>query len=459
MEPSLTAPVAGRVREVLVSANVQVAAGRAALQIEPLDDAPAAAEGERVASTPRRPPSARSGPSALERLDWLVLGYDVRRRGGRGSSATCSAVLGRARRDLARPASSACSRSTPTCARSAARARATRTPRRAVAARRSTCTRSCARSTPRPRACPSASSRSSSARCATTGSTASSAPPALEDAAYRLFLAQQRAARARRRRARSSSGRLEQRRPPATDAGERPRVLDRLEAALAPREPALAELAREVRWRCCDRPLIEPRATRPTPSCDEHLAALARGPDDGDREAHVAGAGRLPAAAGAAARPAHRDATPELRGAARGDDPALLPDPPARGRSSRRSSTASVPARRVRARGRRHRARGGVRGARRAARALRALGALAARCRRASRCSPTSTRWPAAAGARERSRPRCRGVCARRRRCDRRRRSVAGPSAAGAAAVDVITFAAAPTASSPRTATSAGCTR
>ena len=35
------------------------------------------------------------------------------------------------------------------------------------------------------------------------------------------------------------------------------RVLDRLEVALAPREPALAELAREVRWRTCDEPALE----------------------------------------------------------------------------------------------------------------------------------------------------------------------------------------------------------
>ena len=34
-------------------------------------------------------------------------------------------------------------------------------------------------------------------------------------------------------------------------------VLDRLESALGSREPALAELVRELRWRCCDEPLVE----------------------------------------------------------------------------------------------------------------------------------------------------------------------------------------------------------
>src|SRR4029453_13550391 len=77
METSLTAPVHGRVREVLVSANAHVAAGRPLLQIEPLEDAPAAGAGGRG----RFAPPAETGPpdpaAALERLRWLVLGYDV----------------------------------------------------------------------------------------------------------------------------------------------------------------------------------------------------------------------------------------------------------------------------------------------------------------------------------------------------------------------------------------------
>ena len=101
-------------------------------------------------------------------------------------------------------------------------------------------------------------------------------------------------------------------------------VLDRLETALAPREPALAELAREVRWRCCDAP------------------GLAAG-----RERDLRGDGRPPGRAGRGRRPrrAHdarwssarsrsrSAARPPLgrrRPAGRGDDAPLLPDPPAR---------------------------------------------------------------------------------------------------------------------------------
>jgi acetyl/propionyl-CoA carboxylase alpha subunit len=73
MESSLTAPVHGRVREVLVSANSHVAAGRPLLQIDPLEDGPATeAEGDRV-----RFESCHDDVTGLQRLEWLVLGYDV----------------------------------------------------------------------------------------------------------------------------------------------------------------------------------------------------------------------------------------------------------------------------------------------------------------------------------------------------------------------------------------------
>ena len=80
---------------------------------------------------------------------------------------------------------------------------------------------------------------------------------ALEAASYRLFLARQRAATA----SASVRGILERRLAGGDDQvvcddGFRV-VLDRLEAALVTSEPGLAELAREVRWRLCDRPLIE----------------------------------------------------------------------------------------------------------------------------------------------------------------------------------------------------------
>src|SRR6185437_5372424 len=48
MESSLTAPVHGRVREVLVSTNTHVPSGRPLLQIEPLEAEDAGDEAERL---------------------------------------------------------------------------------------------------------------------------------------------------------------------------------------------------------------------------------------------------------------------------------------------------------------------------------------------------------------------------------------------------------------------------
>ncbi len=102
---------------------------------------------------------------------------------------------------------------------------------------------------------------------------------ALEDAAYRLFLSQQRAPTAREALRAVLARHLE--RGDTLDDSVRS-VLDRLEVSLAPREPALAELTREVRWRCIDEPGLA--GTRET-VLDEmagHLTALADGDDDDD---------------------------------------------------------------------------------------------------------------------------------------------------------------------------------
>jgi len=71
MELSLTATFAGRVRQVLVAPNVQVGAHAPLLRLDPLDGAVEAAHGERV--------MFRSSPCAgdLQRLEWLMLGYEV----------------------------------------------------------------------------------------------------------------------------------------------------------------------------------------------------------------------------------------------------------------------------------------------------------------------------------------------------------------------------------------------
>ena len=89
--------------------------------------------------------------------------------------------------------------------------------------------------------------------------------PALQHAAYRLFLSQQRAEPARAAVRAVLSRHLDRADELSGDSFRD--VLDRLETALAPREPALAELARELRWRTATRRWSRPPGRRPTRRC------------------------------------------------------------------------------------------------------------------------------------------------------------------------------------------------
>ena len=78
METSLTAPFAGRVRRVLTGTNVQVPAHTPLLQLEAIEDEAAEQSAERV-ELRRRRATAEGAPctAALDRLRWMLLGYDV----------------------------------------------------------------------------------------------------------------------------------------------------------------------------------------------------------------------------------------------------------------------------------------------------------------------------------------------------------------------------------------------
>ena len=297
MELSLTAPVDGRVREVLVAANAHVAAGRPLLQIEPLEDAPAAAAGERV--TLRRRGGGRRRP-----LERLALARARLRRPAADVRRLVDARARRAGRPRAR--APAARDSTPTCARSTARTPTRRRGRGAWAARRSTCTRSCARSTPPPRACPTASSRHLERALAHYGIDGLERTAALEDAGYRLFLSQQRAGAARAAvRRPSSTRRLEQAeaRRAATSCAACSTGSRRRSRA---REPALAELARELRWRALRRAAGRGRARGDATRDGGAPRRARRGPAPRRPRRADRRARRLPAAARAAAEPARR---------------------------------------------------------------------------------------------------------------------------------------------------------
>ena len=267
MELSLTAPVDGRVREVLVSANAHVPAGGPILRIEPLDDAPEAAAGERV-----RFASAEATPDGLERLGWLVLGYDVPEADVRGivdDLLSAPADPEREHRLLEIYADvRSLNRPHPDPGREA---ETMGSPQEHLHAFLRSLD-------PAAEGLPDRFVAHLERAVAHYGIDGLERTPALEDAGYRLFLSQQRAASARAAVQAILTRRLEQ-----PEGGDELRgVLERLEVTLLRREPGLAELARELRWRSCDEPLVEAAREELAVAMEGHLAALTEDPSDWD---------------------------------------------------------------------------------------------------------------------------------------------------------------------------------
>ena len=112
--------------------------------------------------------------------------------------------------------------------------------------------------------------------------------PVLEEACYRIALSQQRVASQRA----AVTAILDRRLELADDlAGNVPddfrEVLDELETAMDGRDQVLADLAREVRYRYFDEPLITARREATYAEMAEHLSALAAAPEAPDRSARI----------------------------------------------------------------------------------------------------------------------------------------------------------------------------
>jgi acetyl/propionyl-CoA carboxylase alpha subunit/acetyl-CoA carboxylase carboxyltransferase component len=319
MEMSLTAPFAGRVRQVLTGPNVQVPAQTPLIQLEPLDGAREAASGTRVALPAEAIPAAAAPQrcaAQLRRLEWLLLGYDVPTEEVERTLAELQpladepdcepiAIDGEHRllelyadlRALARPrraaedADAEIARSPQEYLHSYLRsldAAAEGLPERFVAL------------------LDRALSRYGAARQERT--------PALADACYRLYLSQQRTDPARgvvlsildRRLARADAlaGRL--------DDGFRA-VLDHLEAATEGRDAAIADLARELRYAYYDQPLVAAARDAAYAAMEEHLQALAFDPTRPDRDSRVRALVSCPQALAPLLTRRMTQAAPELR--------------------------------------------------------------------------------------------------------------------------------------------------
>jgi acetyl/propionyl-CoA carboxylase alpha subunit/acetyl-CoA carboxylase carboxyltransferase component len=294
MENSLTAPFHGRVRDVLARTNTQVAAHVPLVQLDPLEtgdrrDVAArvsfGAEQERPQS---RPEQCRT---SLQRLEWLVLGYDIEADEGRRMVAqldeSCSDLMGcdpqlvsgehrlldsfadlrsltRRRHDSDDPEGDLL-----------------RSPQeylhaylRSLDAKRE--------------GLPTQFVGSLEHALGHYGVDSLERTPALERACYRLFLSQERADASRAAVTAILEHRLERSEALVGNVGDEFReVLDRLITATEHRDQVVADLAREVRYRYYDEPVIDAAREQTYAAMEEHLRALGTDPVGPDRDTRV----------------------------------------------------------------------------------------------------------------------------------------------------------------------------
>jgi len=283
METSLTAPFAGRVRRVLSGTNVQVAAHTPLLQLEAIEEESAEDDAERISfadvdSTPENETEA-----ALERLRFALLGYDVSGDEVRRALAvvrSCQTDIAAGEHELL---------DVYTDVRALTRARHDDPERELLHSPQEylhAFLRSLdAKAERLPERFVSLLQRALSHY----GVETLDRTPALEEACYRLFVSQERADLARAAVMAILEKRLERADElvPKTN-GDFRGVLDRLEVATERRDPVIADLARQLRTRYYDQPVIEERQAKAYAELECHLSALLEDPDREDREAHIA---------------------------------------------------------------------------------------------------------------------------------------------------------------------------
>ncbi len=279
METSLTAPFAGRVRRVLSGTNVQVGAQTPLLQLEAVEDEAAEQSAERVDFLVDGEAIEQDPAAALDRLRWMLLGYDVSGDETRRALATL--------REAERPLLEGEHRLLDLFSDVRATSRARHDPEREMLHSPQEYLHAFLRSLDaEAERLPERFVTLLQRALAHYGVESLDRTPALEEACYRLFVSQQRADSARaavmailQRRLQQAGELLEQVGPDFRD------VLDRLEAATERRDPVVADLARQLRNRYFDQPVIAQRRESAYAEMDAHLRALVDG--EGDRAAHV----------------------------------------------------------------------------------------------------------------------------------------------------------------------------
>ncbi len=281
MESSLTSPVHGHVREVLVGPNVQVGPQEPLVRIEPLEPADSETDAARVQLPVGDQVSADRSTFCsdnLRRLEWFMLGYDaepgeVERivadlHGACADPLACDPALIPGEHRLLTMYADLQALSRPLLDETDPHADL-RSPREYLNAY--------VRSLDvEQEGLPERFLHQLRRALSYYGVDDLDRTPELEEACYRLFLAHQRAEQIRPAIVALLDRRLEQREELAGHVGEDFReALDRL-AASAGRDPILADLARETRFHYFDQPVIEAAAAATYEDAEAHLAALRR---------------------------------------------------------------------------------------------------------------------------------------------------------------------------------------
>jgi acetyl/propionyl-CoA carboxylase alpha subunit/acetyl-CoA carboxylase carboxyltransferase component len=305
METSLTAPFHGRVRAVLAGTNVHVGAHAPLVALEPLDGGPPPAPGERVSFAPTAP-TAPSAGERLQRLAWLVLGYDVDAREGErivgGLDDDPELIAGEHR--LLRMFADVHALSRP---RHDGPDPGLRSPQEHLNAWLGSLD-------PETAGLPESFLGPLRAALAHYGIAALDRTPALEEACYRLYLAQERTATARSAIVSILERRLEQVAAVPGAASEEFRdALDHLILTMEGRDPVVADLADEVRYLYFDEPVIVAAREGVYTEMEAHVAALAEDPKRSDRGERIAALVDCPQPLASLLSAHMREATPQVR--------------------------------------------------------------------------------------------------------------------------------------------------
>ncbi len=280
METSLTAPFAGRVRRVLTGTNVQVPAHTPLLQLEAIEVEAAESSAERVTFASEE--TVSDPVQAIDRLRWALLGYDVSGDEVRRALAClreCDADVTDAEHELL---------DVFTDVRALTRARHDDPDRELFHSPQEYMHAFLRSLDAKAERLPERFETLLARALGHYGVESLERTPALEDACYRLFVSQGRVDLARAAVMAILEKRLERADEYVGNVDNDFRgVLDRLELATERRDPVIADLARQLRTRYFDQPVILERQAQAYAELECHLAALLEDPAREDREHHV----------------------------------------------------------------------------------------------------------------------------------------------------------------------------